>query len=190
MDAAIKSLCNAGVTFVEIELPEAIEREWLFPDIVPVELLSQLTVEGFLSASDKMDTITRERAQAGLDCKAISYVLAQRRRAELERIAAEKMYGLNGWVTPTCPGLPCPVASLKDEKQHDRALQSSRNTQPFNLFGQCATTLPISDSSSPLPAGLQLVCSANEDSALLALSLAIETHLQKAGLLFNHSSTA
>jgi len=175
---AIDQLESAGVRFKIFELPEAAERETLFPAIVPSELLSALTIDGFKKAEKNMDSVTRSRASAGLDTPAVAYLNAQTRRQELVKIAGEKMAGLDGWLTPTCPHLPCAVESLGDPDINAKALESSRNTQPINLFGQCATTLPVSVPGQSLPAGLQLITPPHTDARLLSMSIAVERALQ------------
>lgn len=176
-DEALSMLVEAGVEVVDLNLPESLERNQVFPPIVGAEILSTLGVEEFTSARSKMDTVTAARAAIGLETSAVDYLLAKRRHRELTDIAAETFKHCDAWVAPTVPMLPMPVADLQDEEKARRALLSSRNTQPGNLYGLCACSLPIQQlgvSQSLLPVGFQLMMPSNSDAKLLGLALAIE----------------
>ncbi len=177
VEAAIVALVAAGVEVVDIEIPEAGERAQLFPAIVPAELLARLTVEGFEKARPKMDSVTAARAAHGLSVSATEHVAAQFRRLELEQIAADRFDGLDGWIAPTCPFVPMPVDNLEHPEEAARALHSSRNTQPGNIFKLCAASLPIHQFGAALPVGLQLMAPGGDDARLLSMAMALETVL-------------
>lgn len=174
MDAALQAMEEAGVEFIDVEIPEATEREWMFPNICPPELISALGRDTFEANRDKMDPVTADRAAKGLDVLASDYVSAKQRHDELAVIAEEHMAGLDGWVAPTCPFVPMTVAGLNDPAEAARSLQSSRNTQPGNIFSMCAVNLPIHGYGSPLPVGLQLICRGGDDASALSISMALE----------------
>ena len=168
-DKALNKLQSAGVQIIEFDLPEATERETLFPLIVGAEIISALTPEGFTQARPKMDTVTQSRAALGLDSHAHEYVTAKKRLSELEQIAANKFTGLDAWVSPTCPMLPVTIQDIENtEAVAKRALLSSRNTQIGNLLKLCAVSIPI-PTSAGLPIGFQLMLPAGQDSRLLAV---------------------
>lgn len=177
VEAAIVALSAAGVEIVDIEIPEAAERARLFPAIVPPELIARLTPEAFENARAHMDPVTAERAAHGLTVSAVEHLAAQYRRLELERIAAARFEGLDGWIAPTCPFMPMPVENLQHPEEAARALQASRNTQPGNVFKLCAASLPIHQFGAALPVGLQLMCPGGEDAELLSIAMALETVL-------------
>lgn len=177
VESAIVALSAAGVEIVDIEIPEAAERARLFPAIVPPELIARLTPEAFETARPNMDPVTAERAAHGLTVTATEHLAAQYRRIELERIAAERFDGLDGWISPTCPFVPMPVDNLQHPEEAARALLSSRNTQPGNIFKLCAASLPIHQFGAALPVGLQLMCPGGEDGRLLSIAMALETVL-------------
>jgi len=184
-DSAIEKLRAAGATVLDTELPEARERDALFPQLVPPELLHALGRERFAEAALKMDPVTRQRAEFGLGVHASDYFSARQRHDELAKLADHKLAGLDGWITPTCPFVALTVDSLDEAPMHERSLQSSRNTQPANLMKLCASSLPIhhlikrgdAGSADPLPIGLQLMCQFGADTKLLALSQRIQTVL-------------
>jgi len=159
----------------------------LFPKLVPPELLHALGRERFAEAAQKMDPVTRERAEFGLGVHASDYFSAKQRHNELAELASHKLAGLDAWVTPTCPFPAMTVESLDDTTMHERSLLSSRNTQPGNLMKLCASSLPIhhligDGDVEPLPIGLQLMCGFGEDVKLLELSQRIQAVLGTASL--------
>ena len=80
---------------------------------------------------------------------------------------------MHAWITPTCLMLPPPLQEIeKSEAVEKRALLSSRNTQPGNLLGMCATSLPLPVPN--LPTGLQLMMAGGSDQRLLAVSSAVQ----------------
>ena len=173
-DLAKTRLKDEGVIFQSISLPEAKEREILFPLIVPAELLSTLTTDLFKRDRNNMDSVTAERAAAGLDVTAVEYLGAQKRLLTIQSAVATRLSGLDAWITPTCPFLPMTLSSLSDPEQHARSLLASRNTQPGNLFGSCGVTLPIGQLGSVLPVGLQVMGHADQDATLLSMAVVIE----------------
>lgn len=180
-DTAVEQLKQAGAIISELALPEACERETLFPLIVPPEIIHALGRDGFKQAEARMDAVTRERAAVGLTVDAADYVAAKARHNELAAIADERLTGVDGWITPTCPFLPMTLASLDDPAQHQRSLMASRNTQPANLMKLSACSIPIHHITSSaqsgktlLPVGLQLMGRFGTDERLLALSVKLE----------------
>ncbi len=173
-NTALQKLEAAGATLIPCESPEAHEKATVFPAIVPAELLSTLTRDGFASAAAKMDPVTEQRARAGLDVAAIDYFSAQKRIDELEQIARERLEGLDGWLSPTCPFVPLVIDTFSNPAEHKRSLLASQNTQPANLMGMCASSLPIHHlapkGKDTLPVGLHLMMPGDCDEDLLGLS--------------------
>lgn len=176
-DEAVSRLQQAGAEIIDLDMPESLERNQVFPPIVGAEIISALGIDEFNSARAKMDTVTAARAAIGLDTSAVDYLAAKRRQKELMKIAADTFHHVDAWVSPTVPMLPMPVADLQDDEKAQRALLSSRNTQPGNLYGLCACSLPIQQVGSQqpaLPVGFQLMMPSNSDSKLLGVAQAIE----------------
>ena len=136
--------------------------------------MARLTPEGFAKAKPNMDPVTGMRAAHGLEVSAIEYASAQFRLRELEEIADEHFDGLDGWIAPSTPFVAMPVDTLKHADVAKRAMLSSRNTQPANIFGICAASLPIQQFGAPLPVGLQLMAPRGEDARLLSMAMAFE----------------
>lgn len=176
-EAVVAVLKKEGVEFVDIEVPQSLERDHIFPKIVGTELLSSLTVDEFANARPKMDSVTSARAAIGLDVNAVDYLVAKKRHEQLKQLAADTFNEVDAWVSPTVPMLPMPLADLQHDEKAQRALLSSRNTQLVNLYGLCASTLPMQQMTRPeceLPTGFQLMMPSNADSRLLGISQAIE----------------
>jgi aspartyl-tRNA(Asn)/glutamyl-tRNA(Gln) amidotransferase subunit A len=178
VEAALERLGAAGARVIAIDVPEAAEREAIFPVLLPTELIGVLGRERFENGRAEMDPVVAARAARGLDVSAEHYIRLIRRQRELATIAAERMRGLDGWITPTAALPPPPVGDFDDLEEALRlAFSITRATQPINLFGQCAASLPIHHLGSDLPVGLQIVCAADADEALLAIARAAETVL-------------
>jgi aspartyl-tRNA(Asn)/glutamyl-tRNA(Gln) amidotransferase subunit A len=178
VDAALKRLAAAGARLVTIDVPEAAEREAIFPLLLPTELIGVLGRERFENGRARMDPVVAARAARGLTVSADQYIGLIRRQRDLAKTAEARMRGLDGWITPTATLPPPPVADFDNLEEALRlAFSITRNTQPANLFGQCAASLPIHHLGSDLPVGLQIVCAAQADEALLGIARAAEAVL-------------
>ena len=170
---SVESLKTAGVVMVEIDLPEAKERETIMPLIIGAEIISAVTADGFQKAYDGMDTVTRSRASIGLDVKAHDYVGARKRAHELQQLVTARCAHVDAVISPTCPMLAPALEQIEQsESVATRALLSSRNTQPGNLFGMCATSIPLPVTG--LPVGFQIMMPGGQDNRLLAVSAAVQ----------------
>ena len=178
-NVAKDKLTSAGAHITDVDVPETAERNNLFPLIVGSEIITALTPQGFERAAPKMDPVTRTRASIGLDVQAHDYLVALKRVRELKNIVRKKFNDCDAWITPTCLMLPAPLTEIEQSPGlSERALLSSRNTMPVNIFELCATTLPMQQAAAALPSGLQLIMPGGQDSRLLATSEAIEQCLQ------------
>ncbi len=183
-DKSATRLQSAGVEISEFDIPEAFERETVFPTIVGAEIIAAITPDDFQKAFPNMDKVTRARAALGLDVTGVDYVLAQKRMIQLQQIALEKFAHLDAWISPTCLMQPVTIAETEqDEVIAARALLSARNTQPTNLFGQCAASVPIPVPESSLPVGFHLMLPAGQDSRLLAICRSVQECLGSPAVL-------
>jgi aspartyl-tRNA(Asn)/glutamyl-tRNA(Gln) amidotransferase subunit A len=174
-EAAIGALADAGVEIVPIDLPEAREREAYFPIALACDLIAVLGRERFVANKDRIDPTVWARASRGLEVKADELLRLEWRRRELCKIAAERMAGLDGWVTPSAAVLPPPVEEMTGTEAGLRLVFGvTQNSQPGNLFGQCGTSTPIHHHGAPLPVGLQVLCRAFDEGRALGLARMIE----------------
>ena len=167
-----QALVAAGAIRYDMDFPEAVERAYLLPDIVGAEIMSALTPELFDQIRSGMDTVSAQRSAHGLQVSALEYIAAQKRRVHLTNKANTTFNELDCWLSPTCPFEPIAIADIESGKLHERALLASRNTQPGNLFGFCATSIPMQNEG--LPTGLQIMMPGNTDKALLEVSSAVQ----------------
>ena len=172
-DHAKARLQEAGALVTPIDFPESIERATVMPAIMGPEIINGITADGFNQALPGMDPVTGARAALGLDVKAHEYVHAKKRQRELQKLAEIKCAETDAWISPTCLMLPPTLAEIsQSEAVEKRALLSSRNTMPANLFGMCSTSVPLPING--LPTGLQLMMPGGEDTRLLATSIAVQ----------------
>lgn len=167
-----QALVDAGAIRYDMDFPEAVERAYLLPNIVAAEIITTITPELFDEIREGMDTVSASRAAHGLQVSAVEYIAAQKRRAHLTNKANATFNELDCWLSPTCPFEPIPISDIESGKMHERALAASRNTQPGNIFGFCATSIPMQREG--LPTGLQIMMPGNADKALLETSMAIQ----------------
>jgi len=176
-ERACDALVKAGAIRYDIDFPEALEREYLFPDIVGPEIISTLSPELFEQIREGMDTVSEQRSAHGLNVSALEYIAAQKRREHLSAKALRTFNELDCWLTPTCPFLPMSLADIESGKLHQRGLLASRNTQPGNLLNMCGVSLPMHSDS--LPTGLQILMKPHDDKALLETASAVESCINK-----------
>lgn len=178
MDNALMALEREGVEIVPVEIPEAAEIDTVFAHMVPAELIATLGKERVLTGADAIDPVARARMLPGLNLSAVEYIGLYRRHAALQRIAQERMHALDGWVSPTTPGVATPLSEFDTvDKAAAWNKRATHATRPGNLFGQCGVSIPIHMLGSSLPVGLQIMCSANDDASLLSIAQGIEQAL-------------
>jgi aspartyl-tRNA(Asn)/glutamyl-tRNA(Gln) amidotransferase subunit A len=172
---ALDRLEAAGARLVEINVPEAAEREALFPVALPAELIETLGRDRFMKGRDRMDPVVAARAARGLDLHADQYIRLINRHRELIATGKARMAGLDGWITPTAALQAPPVADFDDlQKALGIAVSITKSSQPMNMFGQCGVSHPIQHFGSSLPVGLQIACSPNGEVELLAIARTVE----------------
>ena len=175
VEAALAALARAGVEIVDVDIPDPNEREWLFPAICPPELLAALGENAFRQARPNMDPATGARAEKGFEVSGREHAAAIARHHALAAEAEAAMAGVDAWVGPTSPFLPMPVGDFSDPDALARSFLTSRNTQPSNLFRQCAVTTPVHGfGGGGLPVGLQIMCRNGDDARALSIAMAVE----------------
>jgi len=119
----------------------------------------------------------RERMHLGMLVPATAYLKAQRVRAALGRELAQLFQKVDVLLTPTV-AIPAPKldAGPGEIGAPTGALRNTlrRFTQPFNLTGHPALTVPCGFSRDGLPIGLQLVGRPFDEASLFNLGYAYE----------------
>ncbi len=174
-------LIDKGAQVQEINMPEADERINLFPKIVGSEIISSFGESRFLKNVDKMDPITGSRAKIGLNTKGFEYILAKNRLKELNFISKKYFKQNDVLISPTTIMRAIKYKdALPGGIHHERSLLASANTQPVNLMGLCAISIPIQQyctdfkTKNCLPVGLQIICPPKKEMKLLDITLEIE----------------
>jgi aspartyl-tRNA(Asn)/glutamyl-tRNA(Gln) amidotransferase subunit A len=138
-------------------------------------LIATLGRDRFLQQKGLIDPVAFERASGGIDMLATDYIRMLRRHHRLIDIARERMIGLDGWITPTTPLPPLPVADFATKESAAQwNLKINVNGRPGNLFGQCGVSIPIHMFDTSLPVGLQILCPPDHDRRLLSIARGIE----------------
>lgn len=173
-DGAKNAILAANVRIDDIDVPEAAERAPMLAQIMAAELIASLGRERLVENIDLLDAAVKSRIEANLGVTADYYVKLRRRQHQLELAMTERMRGWSAWFTPT---VPCTAPVLVDigslASEMDLNLRLTRCTQPVNLFGQCAISIPAATAGS-LPVGLQLAGAPGSERALLEAALAVE----------------
>jgi aspartyl-tRNA(Asn)/glutamyl-tRNA(Gln) amidotransferase subunit A len=175
MEAAIARLVEAGVEIVDVEIPDPSERDWIFPAIVPAEMISAFGTDRFNQIVPNMDPHIANRAKGGLGITAVEHASALKRHRELRAIGEECFNDVDGWITPSVTFTPLSVEQIAaDETVWKRSMLSSRNSQTGNLLALCGFSIPVHQFGSALPVGLQINCKGGDDAKLLSIGLAME----------------
>ena len=178
--AALDALKKAGAQIADVSVPEIAEFDPVFGGIVPGELVEILGRERIEKSHDLFDAIAQSRVIAATKYPPQRLADAKNRQAELRDLVRAKMAGLDGWLAPTTPMVPGPLADhttlMPALEWNKRAL---RNTRIGNVFEQCGVSLPL-QTATGLPVGLQIACNGLEDAKLLSLAAAVEAVLGKA----------
>lgn len=179
-ERAVSKLVDAGVRFIDIDLPEVAEVTGVFGRILAGELVQYLGRERLIAHRELIDPVPWARIESELDIDATTLRALRDRQHELAISIRQRVDGLDAIICPTTPLTPGPAAEVIDA---DVAIawnrRSGRNTRPGNLFGQCGISLPV-HAPGELPIGLQLLRSSGGDDRLLAIAASLEVVLGRA----------
>jgi aspartyl-tRNA(Asn)/glutamyl-tRNA(Gln) amidotransferase subunit A len=119
---------------------------------------------------------TRQRIESGARVTAESYIRARRELDLLRRSVRDVFAGVDLLVTPTTPGPPVPIAEspIVEAPPPGGVPLSLRNTQPFDIYGLPAISVPCGFTSSGLPIGVQISGPHFGEQTVLALAHAYE----------------
>jgi aspartyl-tRNA(Asn)/glutamyl-tRNA(Gln) amidotransferase subunit A len=177
--AALDELTAAGARLATIALPEAAEARARFLNggLFGVEGLSVLE-EHLPQWIATLDPNIGARFEAARMVSAVTYFTEQRKLGELARAVDDRLGQYDALVAPTVPITPPTLAEMADEKAYGHAnMMMTRNTQPVNLLGLCAVTIPVALDAAAMPVGMQLIARAGAEERLLATALACEKTL-------------
>lgn len=176
-DRALGGLARAGAAITDVELPSS---HGLMEAYVSIVLPEGAAWHGRLLDTRAADytPIVRARFESGRAIPAIKYVEAKTFCRALRREIDALLETADALVLPTLP-IVAPVLGTDDmtvdpavgDRTPVRAAML-KHTQPFNMAGHPAISLPVT--TPGLPVGLQLVGRIGDTTGLLAIAAACE----------------
>jgi aspartyl-tRNA(Asn)/glutamyl-tRNA(Gln) amidotransferase subunit A len=181
LDAALEALRGAGVVIVPLSLDGAEEIAAAYIDVVLPEAAAWHTSHVGAPESAYTPGVWTRLAR-GRDVPAVRYLAALETCRRLARAVDGLLGGVDALVTPTLPILAPPVGAA--DIDIDPAAPGPvpiraamlKHTQPFNMSGHPAISLPVP--AQGLPVGLQLIGARRATGRLLGLAAACERALQ------------
>ena len=118
----------------------------------------------------KFGTSVRQRMLEGAFLSAVDYITAQRARAVLNEQIRANFSRVDVFAVPGAPRPPEAFATMNPNEQNLRP----NFTNPFNLTGLPAISVPCGFTSGNLPSGLQIVAPPFEESTCFRVAYAYE----------------
>jgi aspartyl-tRNA(Asn)/glutamyl-tRNA(Gln) amidotransferase subunit A len=177
--AALAELERAGVSLVDLALPEAEPAFELWRDghLSAPEAYAMLTTR-FADWLPTLDPNVWTRMRAFGELPASEYIGRRRRVLAWTDSVDARLAGVDAFATPTiattAPALE-EVAGLDDYRRHNVA--ASRNAAILSLLDVCAITLPVALDAAGMPVGLQLAARRGLERDLVGLAAAVERRL-------------
>lgn len=183
-EGAVDGLRKGGARVAEVEFPHVDTVTAIFPIIQASEAVAYhaRTLE---AVPERYTRPVRLRLELGHYILAEDYVRALKGR-EILREGLEAALGEHdALVLPTLPVPAQPIGAesvVVEGSQHPIRPLTLKLTQPFNVTGHPAISLPCGVTSEGLPCGLQLVGRYQQTEALLGVALACEDQLGRLAL--------
>jgi aspartyl-tRNA(Asn)/glutamyl-tRNA(Gln) amidotransferase subunit A len=177
-EQTLDRLRRAGATATDIEIASAPDVPDAYVRIVLPEGAHWHAVFLDTRAGDYSPTVL-SRLRGGRDIAAVEYLAAQAFRERLRREVDAALEECDALVLPTLPIVAPPLGASEVPVSPDGARSIAvrtamlRHTQPFNLTGHPAISIPL-DTSGALPVGLQIVGRLGATPRLLAIAAACE----------------
>jgi aspartyl-tRNA(Asn)/glutamyl-tRNA(Gln) amidotransferase subunit A len=171
VNEAVKLLERMTASIRDVELPRY--------ETLPVAGVEAYAYHApyFTKTPEMYQPMTRRRLQAGSTVSAAAYIAGRNELDRLRRIVSEVFSTVDLLVTPTTPILPVTVDEALSESGTPPVggvPLSLRNTQPFDIYGIPAISIPCGFSRDGLPIGLQISGPRLGESLVLALAHAFE----------------
>ena len=178
----MERLRAAGVSVIDLPFPELHEIPHLYRQggLAAAEAWAwhRSLIE---SRGDEYDQRVRTRIEPGANASAEYYIEVLQGRQQLIALAADRLAGLDAFLSPTVAMVPPSVASLDGaDRDHYSAanLLSLRNTSVGNFLDTCSISLPIGGAGpDDPPVGLMLTGHPMGDARLLAAARTVEAVL-------------
>jgi aspartyl-tRNA(Asn)/glutamyl-tRNA(Gln) amidotransferase subunit A len=177
-DEACTRLTTAGAILDDVAIPHAADAPTIYVHVALPEAAA-FHAKTLESQPEEYTPNVRLRLEMARYILGEDYVRAMRGRDVLIREVNTALHGRDGLLLPTLPvpavKLGAVNVSVGPREQPVRAV-TLRLTQPFNITGHPAITMPCGRTHDGLPAGAQLV--GMETVALLSIASAIEKVVQ------------
>jgi len=130
---------------------------------------------------EELEALTRASVTAAERLSAIDYVRARRELSAATGAMAHAFADIDILLLPSTASLPPRMGAIDSrtpaftlEKWSEAAYRFAPYTELFNITGQPAISLPLAESRTGLPIGVQLVAPLGQDERLLALAAWLE----------------
>ncbi len=176
---ALQQLQSSGVELCEVEIPMMSDVPEMQNVVIGSEALA-VHEELFATRKDEYGDDVRRRLEASRSIRGSQYVTAADFRARFRSALNTVFATVDAVVTPTT-GLP--ATDIGQWKAHVETLEVNvrahltRYTNPWNLSGLPALSLPCGTSPDGLPVGLQLVGPMYSDAKVLQVAARVEAVL-------------
>jgi aspartyl-tRNA(Asn)/glutamyl-tRNA(Gln) amidotransferase subunit A len=181
--AAIESLRRAGATITEVALPHATDMPAIYLHLVFGDA-AEYHARTLDSRPEDYTPNVRLRLEMARYVLAEDYIRALRGKAIIAHEIDRALDGIDALVLPSlsipAPPIGATTMPVKGGPDAVRTLML-RCTQPFNLSGHPALSLPSGTTPAGLPVGLQLAGHKGKTPALVQAALAVERALANAG---------
>jgi len=181
--AAIDRLRSAGATVTEVAIPHATDMAAIYLHLVLGDA-AEYHARTLLSRPQDYTPNVRLRLEMARYVLAEDYIRALRGKAVIAHEVEHALDGIDALVLPALaiPAPPIGAATMpvKGGPEAVRTLML-RCTQPFNLSGHPAISLPCGVTHAGLPVGLQLAGHKGRTTALVQAALAVEHAIAHAG---------
>jgi amidase len=186
---AAKMLEGLGHEVVPGRFPPAVEQAmagdgWLplwFMDIA-VAIADRAAELGRQPRPDEIEPLPRHILESIGGMSAVDYFAARRAAHRVALAMARAFSGFDMILTPSTATLPPPLGSIDSHSSafdYERWAAAAYGFAPFsevfNVTGQPAATLPLFQSASGMPIGIQLVGRQDQDHVLLRLAADLES---------------
>jgi len=168
-DEALKVLGNLGATIVEIDgRPFSTARK--ANQTMLVAEAYAFHEKHLQNTPEKFGSSVRRRLLEGAFLSAADYITAQRARTALNEQIRANFSRVDVFATPSAPRPPEAFESMDPNEQNLRP----SFTNPFNLTGLPAISVPCGFTEGNLPVGLQIVARPFEEPVVLRTAYAYE----------------
>jgi aspartyl-tRNA(Asn)/glutamyl-tRNA(Gln) amidotransferase subunit A len=178
VDSVQGQLLEAGASLVDVRLPHAADITAIYLGIVFGEAAA-VHARALEERGERYQPGVRLRLEAARFVLAEDYVLARRGRGMLRAEVDHALEACDVLMAPTLPIEAPPIGANSvtiDGTSHPIRNLMLRLTQPFNISGHPAVTIPCGRTANGLPCGLQLIGRRGATGSLLESALACEPY--------------